>query len=318
MLTHRFLAICRRTAVACCTVLFPLVNAPGANVVAAPAGDVIQPNTSLVPDPQIQAQIQKLLYSRSAEERFNAFHDLAEKGGPNHEKLIPQLFYFSVHGTDSAGKHDVREAMALAGFANIRNIPFEQIAVALVPYWEINDAKARGELHHLFRGLPSRVVQDALQRHAASGKRLPQDLMARMYRGNPGGALLSMVRGQCIGRLEGEKDTLRRQLLLAEHVVSDTLWKHEHGFLDKQKVEPEAAAQIEKAAGDKQWWVRLYAAEIMSQHPAFRKPELLQKLAKDENALVRESANAALDAPKPNRPPDKSPPSYPSSKASKK
>ena len=59
---------------------------------------------------------------------------LAEMGGPDYEKLIPQLLYYSVYGTDPAGKHDLKEGMALAGVSDLLKISQNQIATALLPY----------------------------------------------------------------------------------------------------------------------------------------------------------------------------------------
>ncbi len=103
-----------------------------------------------------------------------------------------------------------------------------------------------------------------------------------MYARHPGKALLAMQ------QVYVQADRRRtRELLWAEHVVADVVWKHQNGFLEKTKVEPEAATQLEKLSQDQTWWVRLYVAEILRQHPAFRTPALVDRLKDDPHELVR-------------------------------
>ena len=47
-------------------------------------------------------------------------------------------------------------------------------------------------------------------------------------------------------------------------------------------------ATLTNLSQHKEWWVRLYAVEIMRQHPEFRKSEIVERLKKDEHPLVRE------------------------------
>jgi hypothetical protein len=90
-------------------------------------------------------------------------------------------------------------------------------------------------------------------------------------------------------------------------VVSNTIWKHEHGFLDKSKVEPEAMVQLDKLSKDDEWWVRLYGGEILRRHPAFRTPELLARLAADKHPLVQEAVTFTKDKANPPKPPSGQP-----------
>ena len=250
-----------------------------------------------MPDPQIQKQIGKVLNPGRDGARRDELQILAEMGGPDYEKLIPQLLYYSVYGTDPAGKHDLKEGMALAGISDllkISQIPDCDGAVALFghPPSDSMDAKLRQKLREVFDGFDIAFFQELLQSRLRTGQDLPLELIPYMYQRNPAEALLTMARTMAIQKTWEESRKQWRSLIWAEHVVSDTLWKHDHEFLDPTQVEPEAAAQIEKLAGDNEWWVRLYAAEIMRQHPGFRRAELLQKLAQDDHPLVRQSAEA--------------------------
>jgi hypothetical protein len=89
------------------------------------------------------------------------------------------------------------------------------------------------------------------------------------------------------GRREGRA---QREILLAEHIVSNALWLHKNGFNERfQAALPEAMAELEKLAEHEAWWARLYVVYIMRQNPALLKAHTLRQLAEDENALVREA-----------------------------
>ena len=83
----------------------------------------------------------------------------------------------------------------------------------------------------------------------------------------------------------------QKQFLLAEREISNTLWKHDHQLLEPTKVDPTAASELKKLADSKWWWARLYVAEIMKHHPGFRNEDVIEKLKKDENGLVRETVD---------------------------
>lgn len=146
-----------------------------------------------------------------------------------------------------------------------------------------------------------------LQERVASGKAISPKIARSLFRRAPGETVVTMAQITAYfgnpppPRSAGERRF--RSILWAEHVISDTIWKHRHGFLDKDKVEPQAAKELEKLAKRKEWWVRLYVAEIMRQHPAFRRPALIRHLAKDDHPLVREAIEAIVaEQKKPARP----------------
>lgn len=86
----------------------------------------------------------------------------------------------------------------------------------------------------------------------------------------------------------------RREIELSEHIVSNAIWLQQNDFAERfQAALPEANAELAKLAKHKQWWVRLYVAEIMRQHPQIRQPELVRQLSADSNELVSKAAMAA-------------------------
>ncbi|HUU83155.1 MAG TPA: hypothetical protein VM243_06585 [Phycisphaerae bacterium] len=56
---------------------------------------------------------------------------------------------------------------------------------------------------------------------------------------------------------------------------------------------PGAARELVKLSRHEEWWVRLYAGQIMRQHAAFRQSELMELLGRDDHAMVRQVVSAA-------------------------
>jgi len=85
----------------------------------------------------------------------------------------------------------------------------------------------------------------------------------------------------------------RREIQLAEHIVSNAIWLKENEFAERfQAALPEANEQLAKLAKHKEWWARLYVAEIMRRHPELRQADLMQQLAGDSNELVSKAAKS--------------------------
>ena len=125
------------------------------------------------------------------------------------------------------------------------------------------------------------------------GQSPPKSLIIFMYGLAPGQSLLrcQMMYGQ-------RKIGSRKTLLWAEHVVSNTIWKWRYGFLDKDTVDSEAMAELERLSQFKQWWARLYVASIMRYYPTFRNQEIIDRLAKDENEMVKRVIKTVTESQK--------------------
>lgn len=126
-----------------------------------------------------------------------------------------------------------------------------------------------------------RAYANYLSKHKKRG--LPPGLIGYMIHKQPGKALV------CVTDVFVKETKQSKELLWAEHVISDIIWKHDYGFLPKTKTEPEAITQLYILSKYDEWWVRLYVAEVMRQHKAFRQPEIIERLKKDEYLLVRKS-----------------------------
>lgn len=92
-----------------------------------------------------------------------------------------------------------------------------------------------------------------------------------------------------IPRQLGEK--LQKEILLAEHIVSNAIWLKKKKFDEQfQKALPKAKQQLAKLAEYDQWWARLYVVQIMRRHRELRLDDVLDRLSRDSNALVSELA----------------------------
>jgi hypothetical protein len=80
----------------------------------------------------------------------------------------------------------------------------------------------------------------------------------------------------------------RREIELAEHIVSNAIWLKENGFAERfQAALPEANETLTTLANHDEWWVRLYVAYIMQKHPELRQEDVMQQLGNDDNILIK-------------------------------
>jgi len=101
------------------------------------------------------------------------------------------------------------------------------------------------------------------------------------------------VTAQQLEEREKVRSRARRQIELAEHIVSNAIWLDKHGYIVRfQKALPEAKEALATLA-EGEWWARLYVAEIMRQHRELRQPDVLRQLSEDGNDLVSKAAKAA-------------------------
>jgi len=295
-----------------CTWALSAWAALAAAAIATP-GEAAPPTVE--PDPEVQAALDNLASTlgpwsdRSAWcEWFLKAESLTKE---QHEGIVGQFLYFY-----SYSSNPYKDRLSMYQVLHFAALDRHLIVAALVPYLESPDSKiAEQALRYLHvfdqctcaacragigpgvagirPGVDVVVYLDFFQRALAEGKDPPRVLTRYLYERDPGGVVL-MLTGlrEYFGRTREELLSAdeRKAIFWAEHVISDTIWKHEYGFLDKDKVEPEAARELERLARHKEWWVRLYAAEIMRQHAAFRREVLVRRLAKDRHPLVREVA----------------------------
>ena len=80
-----------------------------------------------------------------------------------------------------------------------------------------------------------------------------------------------------------------RPLLYAEHIISDVIWHEIFRFAVAEEQIAKAKSELKGLSNHDEWWVRLYVAEIMQQHPALRVPDVVQQLKNDKHELVKQA-----------------------------
>ena len=111
-------------------------------------------------------------------------------------------------------------------------------------------------------------------------------LFSYLFKQNAGEAFDLML----ITRGEKQSDRERRDLLWNKYIVADFLWRVEHEFAETEPLPQTVVDSVDHLAQSHVWWARLYAAEVMRQHPELRQTELVRTLRKDEHDLVRQVA----------------------------
>lgn len=122
-------------------------------------------------------------------------------------------------------------------------------------------------------------------------------LIRHMFKSAPGKALQAMIYVQYLRvpypplRLSKSASVNAeiQPLLYAEHTISDIIWNEQFRFEVAEDQVAKAKNELSALSQHKDWWVRLYAAEIIQQHPELRVPDAIERLTKDEHELVREA-----------------------------
>jgi hypothetical protein len=242
------------------------------------------------PDPEIQKLINEVAYTTGGKKEGEAFFEnldlLQKRGGKNYSKLVPNLIYYSSRG------QNVREGMAAGGIIHYLGISEMQVLSALLPYVGVEDELFRKELEKLIVDLEPGFREQKgfehiyLRGYADQGGWPPRNAMEFLYRKGPSAALLTMTKAYHNGP-ETEKT---RAIKWAEYSVRHVLALKSFHRGDKL---PEATRDAVKALDElskfEEWWVRLYVAEILSQHPEFRTEVMATRLSFDNDELVRQA-----------------------------
>ena len=261
----------------------------------------------IVPDQQIQSQIQRIAkgfsHARRPERLAEAFAELrallrSPAAGNNtaarDEKLVQQIAYFRAH---PPSEPEMLATVAIFRFANFRG---NTIVNALAPFIGTSDEKVHKDIVHQLQGVEARrgdrppdfsYYRSFIIVRRRQGREVEQGLIEHMYRGSPGDALLVMADALLRDDMERPLDA-QKPIRWAERVVSTNLWKRQYAFIGRDEVEPDARAQLDFLSKHPQWWARLYAAEIIRQHPEFGTDELVKRLSDDPHALVQKTAKA--------------------------
>jgi hypothetical protein len=242
-------------------------------------------------DQRIQAKLEQLISSIQLDEKKELTRERLRavakelKTSYNDADLIPQIVLYEA----TAKKEQTAIATNLLLLQFIEDLGRSRIMGILSPFLSTDNERIKTRLYEIMNycceGRPTIDFNRIFSMMRAKGGAIPDGLVAYMYDRSPGEAMLGYMRYYNIERSNPE----RQNLLLAEREVGNTLWKHQFLLLEHHKVEPSAMVESEKLSRHKEWWVRLYVAEIMRQHKGFRQPETIERLKKDKHPLVRET-----------------------------
>lgn len=244
---------------------------------------------SFRPDATIQKQLAILMDSVPDRALFHQQIDklrkISEKTGKR--TILLQSVWFGSRGKD------VKEAMAKYLVIRHLDISTEEVLDALIPYLDTTDVAIKKEIVKLLQRAENwhedmpvpdftcyeRYIQDAIKK-----KQDPSHaLLEHIYDSSPGRAFLLMLKVYT-QEIEHEKV---KPLLWAEHVVAEMFWKRDNGFLEPKQSDPEAIRQLEYLAERKEWWARLYVAEIVRKNTELLTEKIRKSLKKERHLLVQ-------------------------------
>ncbi len=256
--------------------------------VAAPGCALADERTVITPDAELQSAISDFATAATETGRSQALARIPASKDQSYDEIVCQLLYYSAHTGNT------RQAMAPGAVFRELNIPDGAVVQSLVPLLDTTDAEVAKSVRSILGGLEGRsagrrpdfsIYRESIASPLRESKEPPPGLIRYLYESDPGQAMLMLMRAHQLREPERIKP-----ILWAEHVVADVLWKQQYGFLKPSETSPAAQTELAALANRPEWWARLYVAEIMRQHAAFHRPELMDRLAHDSHALVREPA----------------------------
>jgi hypothetical protein len=147
-------------------------------------------------------------------------------------------------------------------------------------------------IKYIYERSPAQAL--AVFRHATVNVSEYLQLLNRSVEARQQGGVPTEEERQEIRRIQAEREQdgkERREILLAEHIISNALWLKKRGFDERfHQALPEAMEELKRLAKSKHWWARMYVVYIMRQNLVLRYDLTLRQLAEDGNQLVREAA----------------------------
>lgn len=201
-------------------------------------------------------------------------------------KLVAQLFHYRTMNESIAAT----QAVVGHVFKRLEDDK-PSVVAALVPYLDDESSQWRQYARSLLRGyedgsavrLPNYSIYHAiLEVDFRAGREPRASLVKFMYEGDPGVALLTMMRAS-----QMRDPAELKPILWAEHVVADLLWRRQFGFVKVDAVEQPVVSELDKLSRHKAWWARLYVAQTIRVHPELGTQAMRERLAGDANDVVR-------------------------------
>ncbi len=166
-------------------------------------------------------------------------------------------------------------------------------AGAIAPHLDDRDPAVRDVVGRLLKGYEDRsptrppdfsAYRAVVEAEVRAGREPRPSLVRFMYASDAGAALLAMIRAHQLRDPEEIKP-----ILWAEHVVSELMWLRRYGFIERDAVDPAALQEIRNLARHERWWVRLYVAQMIGQHPELGDMGMVKTLLSDSHEVVRKT-----------------------------
>ena len=275
----------------------------------AVAQTLVKREPAIQPLPEFQAQIQRTAEAREDAQLFyREFIALSAMAQGREQEMVEQLAYFTQHITE--GELGIRVLEVRRILDMMHHIDDGVIVAALAPYLNASDDGLRSlvqdwfESHDSVGGYqPIEALQPVnysryhgyIKGKLLKQEPLPQAFVDYIYK-RPGNALLAFAYAYdnaSKARKDPGSDAWpedMKQLLWAEHVVSDAVWRIENEHWDRiDEIRPQAIAELEELSKHDAWWVRLYAAHVVKRHSQLAADGLKERLRKDKHVLIREA-----------------------------
>ncbi|MEZ6083696.1 MAG: hypothetical protein R3E58_07075 [Phycisphaerae bacterium] len=239
-------------------------------------------------NPETQALLDEFASANDASARESLWEQLRQSDRADRVSLIQQVTLFA------SDAKSTRAAMVAGAVIKEFDMTGEEVVAALVPMMTADDSalqkQIKGTLAEFEDQSASRPPDFSMYRviianELREGRDAPAALVEHMYDVDPSTALLTMMRAS-----QMREPTKLREILWAEHVVSDSIWKSTHGFIERNAVTSQATEQLDQLAHHPSWWARLYVPAVMKRYPALKSATLLEDLQSDQNESVAAAA----------------------------
>jgi hypothetical protein len=270
-----------------------------------PAGPATRPAADgfITPIPDAQAIIGRIDRSSGDSARLRAVADFIDFLDPlwadKTDVLVQQVVYYVVKHPLAKGEEDY----VIPYICRHLQVQPGEALHALRPYLNTDDPYLQRTIAAFVAESPSEGDVGIERRFEATEGYLdgyrheppPKLLVKLMYSSDPDAALSTMSRELLSMDVAAERQAAY-DILQDRHVVMRGINEDRFQSLtpvkDRRKV-PEvlsATAVLVRRSKDDRWWVRLYVVEMLCHYPVFRNAELVDRLAKDDNAEVRRVA----------------------------
>lgn len=245
---------------------------------------------------QLQASPNKIDEKPNTELYLKGLGSLMLASDRNPVAFMHDLIDFEV---TAIADRDERAAMLAVVALHISTVSKSKILEAVLPHLKRSDEPTRQVVRRLLQHIEDSSAGghpdfSYYRGHIGGDRRdkreIDLNLVEHMFRTSPSEALRTFV-------MVWYHDERRKPPLWAAHVVDDLLWKRQHGFTAAKEPEPAVTQELEKMAKHDEWWARLYAAEVIRQHPELGNQSLVDELARDPHPLVQKTAKAAPPIP---------------------